>query len=386
MLKHLAFSLIIIISLNSFSQSDSSFIFSKYNSSVLITAFGTGILGSIGYDKIIQENKSSYISGRLSLAIYPHQRIGYTISEYIGKENHHLVLGIGYNILKYNAFDVYHPVTYKTALLFYPNIDVGYSYWNPLHRLSYTILVNPFTIWNGSFIMDIWGGVTLAYHFKNKTQLSNPDNAGQNQTSFLVAGNESYIGVGALSMANVASSPSISLNSNIYLKYYISKIFIKLFAGTSYLNTHKIGSTEAYQIYDNNPYFLNLGLGAGATVYSGSNVKIESGINLGNYFSENKMQLKPLSDPLNLNDNNSYYLTKLNYSKNWIHRPFSIAPEVSVYRVLSKRIELGLTMKYSFNNYQFAGRYYSFDWYYFKLRSNQFNFGISIQYRLSQEK
>jgi hypothetical protein len=379
--KHICFFTILLFSLNAFSQKDSSLVFSKYKSSVSITALGTGVLGSAGYRTIIKEYKKSLLEGGITFSYFRGPTLGYEIFDFFGKRNNHLVLGMGYYFSKQIKHTYRYHSSVENSFSTYPNFEIGYCYWNPNSRLSYMFLIHPLMNYSGGNFNPGWIGFTASYHFATNFRLLNTErqqDASGNNTHFVI-GNESGIGLGKLLLTGVGETKSISLNTNFYIKYYFSILYLKAFAGISYLNQHQITSDFTYSIYGGNPSFLNAGIGAGIVAFSNTDWRFETGIDFGNYFSKNKMQIKPMDLPYQLRNNIDFHLTNPDYLFSNSFRPFLISPELSLYRKFNSRIEAGLSFRYSINHYQLGSYYYT-------LKSNQIYLGFNIQYLLHLSK
>jgi len=377
----------IIIFTNIYSQNDTNSIHFKYTNSICITTLGTGIVGSVGYGSIIKEYKRSYLVGYFQYSPtynfgvnFEGFLVGYNIFDYFGKGNHHLVLGIGYYFLKsfYDSYDGYKTnwrIIYKTM----PNFDIGYSYWDPNRRFSYKFSIHPLLSTASFDIFPLWTGITVAYNFKIKNQILkfNKTQHGNSAKDRFEIGNESDIGIGKTSLKGIGEKKGITINNNLYLKYYLSRFYLKANAGITYLTFHQIESSNIiFSIYDYNPYFINFGFGAGFIIFNRNNWQLETGVNFGNYFSKNTMIIRAENLPYYESNRNDYSLYNEKHDHFYSDKPFLISPEINLYKNLNKNLKILLCVKYSLNYYQYAV-YNSY-----RLKCNELNIGIGIQYNL----
>lgn len=386
---------IIMFPCHTMGQSGSDSTTYKYKNSVSITFLGIGEIGSISFSKILKEGKRGILVGNVmytpasdfsaGLSIFS---AGGALSEYFGKGNHHFVLGAGYYIQKFVSSYTNYDGDYHYDLGFhtFPNIEVGYAYWYPGKRFALKIVTNfryEFDFNSTHFLLNLWPGISCSYGFNVKHPLFKINTITNSKyNSHFAMGYEINSGIGSTSLNNMGNKTSISLNNNLFIKYYLSRFYMKVFAGISYLNYRQVEESDTvFTIYKHNPVIYDLGLGFGLILFEGKKFKAEAGCDFGNFINKNKLMAKPETNqdyyPSNRAD---YELPALDYELTSMDRPCLISPEVKAYWNFNRHLSVFTCIRYTINYYQFAG-WKAED---FVLKNREYNLGFGLQYNFAK--
>lgn len=351
----------------------------EFNNCISFTALGPGIFGSINYGGIIKDGSNHLFKGEFSVS-YPLGNLSaaYSVYDYIGKRNHHIVFGVGYYLTKFHQDNYFKSNTYAKS---YPVFSVGYNYWNPQNRLSYTILLHPMMFTNKNSNIPIWGGLTIGYNFKNRYTLFDPE---KKYSYSLSTGLETSIGYGKMKLSNVGTSSVISVANDYFLKFQYAFIYVKGFFGFNYLNQRTVeGFSTRFILYKNNPSFIKAGFEVGANICARGSYSINLGLQVGNYYSNKKLMLKPeLPENIIVNES-EFYKTSYNDGVSLNYLPGFYGIVVGFSKDITERMQIGLQLKYIRSIYQMAHEYiYVTGNEYYAVSVNDISLGFKIEYRL----
>lgn len=357
-----------IISAYSYSQTDSTAIEKQFSNAVSFNIAGTNILYSVNYSNYLKENGwGSLVSDlRLSYSSW-YKAINYSIQEYFGKKNHHLVVGLGYTLINNDNPDL------KSETTAAPTFDLGYCYRNPNKRFTYGIYLQPY--YDGKRYNQ-WGGVTLGYNFNNKiTILPNKlFNKDDKQFSIYI-GTETSVGKGHLSLDYFGKNALITLTNSAFIKYYLKKLYLK---GTFGYYTLKDNTVEKdgsqFEVLRSNASFSFYSFGIGIPFINTNGWYLSPEVQAGSFHSQHKLTIKPVQVPFDNNSDLNYDFSST--SSNQI-TPYFFKTGISVTKSLYSFLDINAACYYS-NNCLLVGNILSE----VKLKSSEYQIVLGLQFHI----
>lgn len=340
-----------------FAQQDSVSVQKKYNNEISFTFLGQNIIYSANYTSKLKENHKSALFQQLSFTYmkeFP-KVVSYSLYREFGKRTHHLVIGLGYQYAWEKWY--YEKTTYHH---FNPEIMIGYSISNPERRLKIGVHLNLFfDDYRNTISLTPWGGLTLGYKFNVPPSLKIlseriPALPEKFSTEF---GYEGEVGAGKLTLNGFGANSIFNVTNAAFLKYNLKHIYLKAVAGATLLSTNKLKSNEfTTTIFNNNPFFIHLGLGVGCLTATIHEWKIYPEIQAGMYVHvpdfeliTESSQFESFSGFTTSNSYSGFFYSDKFYKEN---TPWYFKAGINSEKDLSEKwsVTLGLSYKYTMLN------------------------------------
>jgi hypothetical protein len=304
--KILIFVLIVPLYTCSYGQTDTLTKEKPYNNALSFAIAGTNFLYSINYTHFLKENTLGTLASDLRLTYSRWiSALNYSVQEYLGKGNHHLVVGVGYT---FNRNDGY-ILSSKTVAA--PSFDLGYCYRNPHRRFTFGIYFQPYY---DEEEYQPWGGVILGYNFDNPVKALLPRElyrSGEREFNLSV-GAEASVGKGNLDLEHIGDNTVSTFTTSVFIKYYLQSIYLKAIIGQYTLNDNIVEKNDTrFEVLKSNPSFVIYGIGIGIPLIKTKGWCVSPEMMGGKFYSDHKLTIKPVDLPFEGNDNLDYNISQI---------------------------------------------------------------------------
>lgn len=301
---------LLIVPVYGYGQTDSVTREKHFDHAVSFNLAGTNLFYSVNYSHFLKENALGTLATDLRFTYGSWiSALNYSVQEYLGKGNHHLVVGVGYTI---NSNDGNNLSSTTTAA---PSFDLGYCYRNPHRRFTFGIYFQPYY---DDEEYQPWGGITLGYNFNNPVKALLPGKlyrSGEREFALCV-GAEASVGEGNLDLEPFGNNAVSSFTNSIFIKYYLQNIYLKAIVGQYALNENTVEKNDTrIEVLNSNPSFVIYGIGVGIPLIKTKGWYISPEMMGGTFYSDHKLTIKPVDLPFEGNDHLEYDFSQVSDSR-----------------------------------------------------------------------